>query len=81
MTIRRLISKLHLTVLVICWLIFLLQTADLKSGDTILDMTVGAGNLLQTVNDVLKMNGLDVKRIGIDNDETQLPWQRQLISY
>ncbi|WP_302045972.1 class I SAM-dependent methyltransferase [Leuconostoc lactis] len=51
---------------------FLLQTADLKSGDTILDMTVGAGNLLQTVNDVLKMNDLDVKRIGIDNDETQL---------
>lgn len=51
---------------------FLVQTAELKSSDTLLDMTVGAGNLLYTVNDVLKMNAIDVKRMGIDNDETQL---------
>lgn len=51
---------------------FLMQTAQLKTGDTVLDMTVGAGNLLYTVNDVLKMNGLDIQRVGIDNDESQL---------
>ncbi|CAM3151427.1 class I SAM-dependent methyltransferase [Leuconostoc rapi] len=51
---------------------FLLQTADLSNGDTILDLTVGSGNLLNTINDVLLMHDITVNRVGIDNDDTQL---------
>lgn len=51
---------------------FLLQTADLSKDDTILDFTVGSGNLLNTINDVLLMHDISVKRVGIDNDDTQL---------
>jgi len=51
---------------------FLSQTANLSDGDTIIDLTVGTGNLLNTINDVLIMNNVKIKRIGIDNDDTQL---------
>lgn len=51
---------------------FLFQTANLSNGDTIIDLTVGTGNLLNTINDVARMNDITVNRIGIDNDETQL---------
>ena len=51
---------------------FISQTADLTDGDTIIDLTVGTGNLLNTVNDVLLMNDVKVKQIGIDNDDMQL---------
>ncbi|AEJ31530.1 MULTISPECIES: class I SAM-dependent methyltransferase [Leuconostoc] len=51
---------------------FLLQTANLSNGDTILDLTVGSGNLLNTINDVLLMHDITINRVGIDNDDTQL---------
>ncbi|WP_294974475.1 class I SAM-dependent methyltransferase [uncultured Leuconostoc sp.] len=51
---------------------FLSQTANLSDGDTIIDFTVGTGNLLNTINDVLRMNNVTINPIGIDNDETQL---------
>lgn len=48
---------------------FINQTAGLQDGDTIIDMNVGSGNLLWTISEMLDVS---VKRIGIDNDETQL---------
>ncbi|PND41713.1 class I SAM-dependent methyltransferase [Leuconostoc mesenteroides] len=48
---------------------FINQTAGLRDNDTIIDMNVGSGNLLWTINEMLDVT---VKRIGIDNDETQL---------
>ena len=51
---------------------FLVQTADLQDNDTLLDLTVGTGNLLNTVNDVLEMNKIHVKRVGVDSDESQI---------
>jgi site-specific DNA-methyltransferase (adenine-specific) len=48
---------------------FINQTARLRDNDTIIDMNVGSGNLLWTINEMLDVT---VKRIGIDNDETQL---------
>lgn len=51
---------------------FLLQTAALKTGDTLIDFNVGTGNLLNTVNNLLVDNGITVVRIGIDNDSRQL---------
>lgn len=48
---------------------FINRTAGLRDNDTIIDMNVGSGNLLWTINEMLDVT---VKRIGIDNDETQL---------
>ncbi|AFT82246.1 class I SAM-dependent methyltransferase [Leuconostoc carnosum] len=50
----------------------ILQTAELKDGDTLLDFAVGTSNLLNTVNGIVEMNDIAVKRIGIDNDDIQL---------
>ncbi|CAH1850136.1 class I SAM-dependent methyltransferase [Convivina praedatoris] len=48
------------------------QTAGVQSGDTILDMTVGSGNLLWTVDEVFEHHQVHLKRIGFDNDQVQL---------
>lgn len=45
------------------------QTASLVDDDTIIDITVGSGNLLWTVSENLDFR---LNKIGIDNDETQL---------
>ncbi|GMA69464.1 DNA methyltransferase [Leuconostoc litchii] len=48
---------------------FISQTASLQNDDMIIDMTIGSGNLLWTIDEMIDVQ---LKRIGIDNDETQL---------
>ncbi|CAH1856461.1 class I SAM-dependent methyltransferase [Convivina intestini] len=48
------------------------QTAGAQSGDKILDMTVGSGNLLWTVDEVFEHHQVHLKRLGFDNDQVQL---------
>lgn len=50
----------------------LYQTANLTAESTIMDMVVGTGNLLWTVEETLKRHDLTVHEAGIDNAETQL---------
>ncbi|WEV54812.1 class I SAM-dependent methyltransferase [Leuconostocaceae bacterium ESL0723] len=48
------------------------QTAQPKSGEALTDLTVGSGNLLWTVDEVLRSHDVHLKRLGFDNNPEQL---------
>ncbi len=52
--------------------VYLIQECLLEKKITVLDLSVGMGNLLLTVLSNLASSGYDVNGVGVDNDETLL---------